>query len=93
MSAQKTAERPATADTQAGGERHVPPYSMRLDWDPDDRIFVVTVPELPGCMTHGTTRAEAVAQGEDAIASWLGASEAFGDAIPAPAVVRFGAGL
>lgn len=93
MSARKTVERPQVADTQAGGERHVPPYSMRLDWDPDDAIFVVTVPELPGCMTHGGTRAEAVKNGEEAIASWLGASAAFGDTIPAPAVVRFGAGL
>lgn len=66
----------------------VPPYSMRLDWDPDDRIFVVSVPELAGCMTHGATYAEAVRNGEEAIASWLGAAEAFGDPLPAPRVVR-----
>ncbi len=50
-------------------------YSMRLDWDPDDRIFVVSVPELPGCMTHGATREEAVRKGEEAISSWLIAAE------------------
>ncbi|HEY8600268.1 MAG TPA: type II toxin-antitoxin system HicB family antitoxin [Thermomicrobiales bacterium] len=66
----------------------VPPYSMRLDWDPDEGIFVVSVPELAGCMTHGATYAEAVRNGEEAIASWLGAAEAFGDPIPAPRVVR-----
>ena len=71
----------------------VPPYAMHLDWDPDDRIFVVTVPELSGCMTHGRTRAEAVAQGEAAIASWLGAARHWGTAIPAPAVVQFAEGL
>ncbi len=65
-----------------------PPYSMRLDWDPDGQIFVVDVPELPGCMTHGKTYAEAVRNGEEAIASWLGASIAFGDAIPVPRVVQ-----
>jgi predicted RNase H-like HicB family nuclease len=61
-----------------------PPYAMRLDWDPEDRIYVVTVPQLQGCVTHGRTRAEAVRRGEEAIASWLGAAERFGDPIPEP---------
>lgn len=65
-----------------------PPYSLRIDWDPDDAIFVVVVPELPGCTTHGATYAEAVRNGEEAIASWLGAARAAGDPIPAPRVVR-----
>lgn len=25
---------------------------MRISWDNSDRIFVVEVPELPGCMAH-----------------------------------------
>lgn len=28
-------------------------YSMLIQWDPHDQIYVVSVPELPGCMTHG----------------------------------------
>ena len=59
-------------------------YSMILQWDPLDRIYVVTVLELPGCQTHGATYEEAVQQGQDAIASWLGASEAGGRPIPRP---------
>ena len=35
--------------------------------------FVATVPELPGCMSDGATRAEAAANVEDAIAEWLDA--------------------
>jgi predicted RNase H-like HicB family nuclease len=66
----------------------VPPYSMRLDWDPDDRIFVVTVPELPGCLTHGATYEEAARKGRAAIASWLAAARHWGTPIPAPRVVR-----
>jgi predicted RNase H-like HicB family nuclease len=46
-------------------------YSMNIQWDEDDQIFVVTVPELPGCRTHGATYEEAVQQGQDAIASWI----------------------
>ena len=34
-------------------------YSMLIEWDPDDKIYVVTVPELEGCMTHGHTYEEA----------------------------------
>src|SRR5205085_2684927 len=48
-----------------------PPYSMILEWDSRGGIFVVTVPELPGCRTHGRTYEEAVRQGQDAIATWL----------------------
>lgn len=51
-------------------------YTMIIEWDPRDDIFVVTVPELPGCRTHGGTYEEAVSQGQDAIETWLdGADE------------------
>ncbi|WP_371876235.1 type II toxin-antitoxin system HicB family antitoxin [Dictyobacter vulcani] len=30
-------------------------YSMIIHWDNNDQIYVVSVPELPGCMTHGQT--------------------------------------
>lgn len=46
-------------------------YSMVIQWDPRDSIYVVTVPELPGCATHGATYEEAVAQGQDAIDTWV----------------------
>lgn len=46
-------------------------YSMIIEWDPRDNIYVVTVPELPGCKTHGDTYAEAVVQGQDAIDTWV----------------------
>ncbi len=49
----------------------IPPYSMIIQWEPSDQIFIVTVPELPGCRTHGSTYEEAVQQGQDAIETWL----------------------
>jgi len=58
-------------------------YSMIIQWDERDNIFVVTVPELPGCQTHGKTYEEAVQQGKDAIESWLMAYEP-GDLVPQP---------
>jgi predicted RNase H-like HicB family nuclease len=43
----------------------------RLRWSGDDHLFVAEVPELPGCMAHGMTPAEAVASAEEAITSWI----------------------
>ena len=61
-------------------------YSMVIEWSDEDEAYIVTVPELPGCVTHGGTHAEAVQQGEAAIATWLAAAHAAGDPIPAPRV-------
>jgi|SRR6266566_7348427 len=62
-------------------------YSMNIQYDPVDRIYVVTVPELPGCRTPGKTYEEAVRQGRDAIASWIDDAIASGDPIPPPRVM------
>jgi predicted RNase H-like HicB family nuclease len=59
-------------------------YSVVLEWDPIDRIYVVTVPELPGCRTHGKTREEAVKQAQDAIQSWIDDAVASGEPVPQP---------
>jgi predicted RNase H-like HicB family nuclease len=61
-------------------------YSMLIEWSDEDGVFVVTVPELPGCMTHGATYEEAVREGQDAIESWIDAMRAWGREIPAPRV-------
>ncbi len=57
-------------------------YSMIIQWDSRDNIFVVRVPELPGCVTHGATYEEAVAQGKDAIESWVMAAIADNKPLP-----------
>lgn len=59
-------------------------YSVIVQWSEADHIYVVTVPELPGCMTHGRTRQEAIQQAEDAIDTWLDGIEADDVRIPAP---------
>ncbi len=47
--------------------------------------YLITFPDLPGCMSDGATEAEAVANGRDAFASWLAARDDAGKAIPPPA--------
>jgi predicted RNase H-like HicB family nuclease len=59
-------------------------YSIILQWDPRDAIYVVTVPELPGCMTHGRTYEEALRMGLDAIEGWIETQHASGRPVPPP---------
>jgi predicted RNase H-like HicB family nuclease len=62
-------------------------YSMNIQYDPVDQIYVVTVPELPGCRTHGRTYEEAVRQGRDAISSWIDDARALGEPLPEPRIL------
>ena len=61
-------------------------YSMRIEWSDEDRVYIVTVPELPGCKTHGETYEVAVRQARDALESWIDAARAWGREIPSPRV-------
>ena len=46
--------------------------------------FVALVPDLPGCMSDGSTPQEALTNVHDAIACWIEAAEEMGRPIPAP---------
>ena len=61
-------------------------YSMVIEWSEVDEAYIVTVPELPGCRTHGATYEQAVSQGQDAIVRWISARQASYRPIPAPRV-------
>ncbi len=65
-------------------ETTLPPYCLVIQWDPRDAIFVVTVPELPGCLAHGATYEQAVRQAVDAIGTWLDGAREDGEPIPPP---------
>jgi len=59
-------------------------YSMVISWSEEDGAFIVTVPELPGCIAHGATYEEAVARGHEVIAGFVEALRAWGDPVPPP---------
>jgi predicted RNase H-like HicB family nuclease len=59
-------------------------YSMLVQWSPGDDVWIVTVPELDGAKTHGTTPTEAVAMGADLVASYLDYCRRRGEPVPAP---------
>lgn len=50
--------------------------------------YLATVPELPGCMSDGETRAEALRNVEDAIETWLHCARKMGRPIPPPRLAR-----
>ena len=47
--------------------------------------YLITFPDLPGCMSDGATEAAAVANGRDAFASWVSARVDAGKPVPVPA--------
>ena len=47
------------------------PYRMELVKDPDEGGFVVSFPDLPGCITCGETLEAVVANAADAKRAWL----------------------
>ncbi len=59
-------------------------YSMMIEWSDADAAYIVTVPELPGCRTHGATTVEAVEMGREAIEGWLDAQRTRGRTVPSP---------
>lgn len=50
------------------------PYRMELVEDPDEGGFVVSYPDLPGCITCGKTVERAIANAQDAKKTWLEAA-------------------
>jgi predicted RNase H-like HicB family nuclease len=48
----------------------------------EDRQWVAMVPSLPGCISQGATRAEALANIAEAMALWVDSMRARGLAIP-----------
>lgn len=63
-------------------------YELLVYWSSDDQLFVVEVPELPGCSAHGKTPAEAATNAQDAIALWIDTARAHGRQVPEPRVRR-----
>jgi len=59
---------------------------MVIQWDPRDNIYVVNVPELPGCRTHGKTYSEAIKNALEVIELWIDDAKKSGEPIPPPMV-------
>jgi predicted RNase H-like HicB family nuclease len=58
-------------------------YRVLIEQD-EDGVFVAEVPSLPGCISQGETRVEALENIREAIAGYLESLEAHGEPIPLP---------
>lgn len=59
-------------------------YALVIEWSDEDNVYLVTAPDLPGMITHGSTRAEAAEMGEEATAVWISATRQVGQVVPEP---------
>jgi predicted RNase H-like HicB family nuclease len=58
-------------------------YRVLLESD-EEGVFVAEVPSLPGCISQGSTREEALVNVREAIAAYMESLEDHGDPIPPP---------
>lgn len=58
-------------------------YRVLIEQD-EDGIYVTEVPSLPGCISQGQTRTEALDNIKEAIAAYIESLEAHNEAIPPP---------
>ena len=61
-----------------------PHYSVILEWDDVDRIYVATLPEFGGCHTHGETLEEAVRHAREVIEMLVDDAREHGEPLPEP---------
>ena len=57
-------------------------YTIILDPDDEGNGYTVLVPALPGCVTQGRTREEAIARAKEAIAVYIESLKADGEPVP-----------
>ena len=63
-------------------------YKVDISWSTEDNCYVASIPELKGCMTDGSTYAEAAKHAEEAIESWLTTAKRHKEPIPVPLALK-----
>ena len=59
-------------------------YEIIIYWSADDKAFIAEVPELPGCLAHGSTHEKALGNARKAMKLWIATAREFGDPVPKP---------
>ena len=60
------------------------PFEIRPLPKEDGGGYSIVFPDLPGCRSDGATPEEAIANGRDALKSWLAVANEFGDRVAKP---------
>jgi predicted RNase H-like HicB family nuclease len=59
-------------------------HAVIISWSAEDEAYVADVPELPGCVAHGGTQEEALANAKEAAGLWMETARESGDSVPQP---------
>lgn len=59
-------------------------YEYILYWSDEDQIFIVEIPQLPGCIAHGKTQESALKNAKQAAQLWLDTAKKLHHEIPQP---------
>jgi predicted RNase H-like HicB family nuclease len=59
-------------------------YEIIIFWSEEDKAFAAEMPELKGCVAHGDTQDEALAQVKAVADKWLKFAKKEGCQIPEP---------
>lgn len=70
-------------------ERIKYPFEIRPLSAEEGTGFLISFPDLPGCVSDGETVEEAIINGLDAVHSWLETAKEFQDPIPEPGSSSF----
>ena len=60
------------------------PFEIRQLSEEEGGGYLISFPDLPGCISDGDTIEEAIKSGMDAMNSWLETAKEFNDPIPGP---------
>ncbi len=59
-------------------------YELIIFWSEEDGLYIIEVPELPGCMADGLTYEEAIKNAGEVISEWIDTARGLGREIPQP---------
>jgi len=60
------------------------PFEIRHLSEEEGGGYLISFPDLPGCISDGDTIEETIKNGIDAMNSWIGTAKEFNDSIPEP---------
>ncbi|MBL7212626.1 MAG: type II toxin-antitoxin system HicB family antitoxin [Desulfobacteraceae bacterium] len=60
------------------------PFEIRHLSEEEGGGYLISFPDLPGCISDGETIEEAIKSGIDAMNSWIETSQEFNDPVPEP---------
>lgn len=59
-------------------------YCIVMKYSSEEKYYIVTVPDLPGCMADGKSPNEAYENVKNVITEWIDTAKAAGREIPEP---------